>query len=120
MKKYNFATMLKVKNHIKNLKHVLWEWITLFAFSTCLLKETMFSVVNAEYNQPLNKSKTTTPTNSCRYSQCENQKISVIKQSNIDKQTEPEKVAKNHFFVVRSIGINTYHSKTTSGNSPPK
>lgn len=102
------------------MKHIFWVWFALFALSPCVVKEAIFNVVNAEYSQPLNKSKTTAPTNSCQYSQNDKQQVSVVKQSKINKQTEPAEVAKNLFFVVRSIGINTNYSNTTSGNSPPK
>lgn len=112
--------MFNAKQYIKNLKHILWVWFALFTLSPCVVKEAMFSVVNAEYSQPLNKSKTTAPTNSCQYSQNDNQQVSVVKQSKINKQTEPAEVAKNLFLIVHSIEINTNYSKTTSGNSPPK
>lgn len=112
--------MFKAKQNIKNLKRLLWVWFAFFALSPCVVKEAMFSVVNAEYLQPLNKSKTTAPTSSCQYSQNENQQISVVKQSKINKQTEPAEVSGNLFFVVRSVGINPRYSKTISGNSPPK
>lgn len=112
--------MFKAKSNIKNLKHLLWVCFAFFALSPCVVKEALFSVADAEYAKPLNKSKTTAPTNSCQYSQNENQQISVVKQSKINKQTEPDEVTENLFFVVRSVGINTNYSKTTSGNSPPK
>jgi len=112
--------MLKAKSHIKKLKHILCVYFALFALSPCVVKEALFSVANVEYAKPLNKTKTTAPTSSCQYSQNDKQQISVVKQSKINKQTEPAEVSEILFFVVRSVGINTNYPKTTSGNSPPK
>lgn len=112
--------MQKVKSHIKNLKHLLWVWIVFFALSPCVVKEAIFNIVDIEYNQPLNKSKSTAPTKTCQYSQNDIQKYSVAKQSNIAKHTEAEKLTVNVLLVIRCIGLNTSFSKTTSGNSPPK
>ena len=102
------------------MKHILLMWFALFALSPCVVKEVLFSVANAEYSKPLNKSKTITPTNSCQYSQNDNQRISVVKQSDTNKEIEPFDVSENLFFVVRSTKINSKYSKTSSGNSPPK
>lgn len=112
--------MLKTKHPIINTKHFLLLWFVLFALSPCVVKEVMFSVTNAEYAKPLNKSKTVAQSNSCQYSQGENQQISIVKQWIIDKQTEPAEVAEHLVFVVRNNGIKTNYSKTYSGNSPPK
>ncbi len=114
--------MLKTNQnqHIKNFKHILYVWFIFFALSPCVVKEAMFSVVNAEYSQPLNKSKTTAPTNYCQYSQEDSQQISIIKLSKIDRQTEPVITFKNLFFIVHSHEIITNYSKVFSGNSPPK
>lgn len=110
--------MQKIKSHIKNLKYLIWGWITFFALSPCMVKDLIFNIVDIEYNQPLNKSKTTISFNSCQYSQNDTQKTPVVKQSKIN--TKPEKVEENHFVVVCCIGLNTNNSKRTSGNSPPK
>ena len=112
--------MFKAKNHIKNMKHILLMWFALFALSPCVVKEVLFSVANAEYSKPLNKSKTTTPTNSCQYSQNDNQQISVVRKSNTNQEIEPFDVSENLFFVVCSTKINGKYTKTSSGNSPPK
>jgi hypothetical protein len=112
--------MQNFKSHIENLKHLLWVWIAFFALSPCAVKEVIFSVVNAEYTKPLNKTKTTAPTSSCQYSQIDNQQVSITQQSKIKKQTEPAEITSNRFFVIRNSGINVNYSKTFSGNSPPK
>ncbi len=112
--------MYKAKSHITNLKHLLWVWFALFALSACAVKDAVFSAANAKYAIPLNKTKTTIPASSCHYSQVQDQQISVVKQSKINKQTEPAEITANSFFVFCSISINTLYPQTTSGNSPPK
>lgn len=112
--------MLKTTSHIRTARHILLMWFVLFALSPCIVKETLFSGINVEYAQPLNKSKTTTPTNSCQYSQNDNRQISVVKQSNINKQTEPVDISGNQHWIARSAKIYGNHSKTFPGNSPPK
>lgn len=94
-------------------------WFIFFALSPCPVKEVWFSAVNTEYSRPLNKSKTAS-TNLCQYSQNENQQVSVVKQSNASKQTEPVLFSKRLFCVVHSINFEADYSKTFSGNSPPR
>ena len=95
-------------------------WFVLFALSPCVVKEAFFSLANAEYIKPINKTKSTAPTNSDQYSQIDNKQISITKQTNISKQVEPVKISENLFFVVCSIKINSKYSKNSLGNSPPK
>lgn len=112
--------MTKKESHIKNCRHILLMWFVLFSLSPCTVKEALSQVVNTDYVKPLNKSKTIAPTNSCSYSQNENQQISVVKKSKINKQIEPVDVAdKSHFALLSARAYNDY-SKTSSGNSPPK
>lgn len=111
--------MLKAKKHIKITKHILLMWLVVFALSPCITKEALFSVVNAEYTKPLNKTKTTAQARSCQYSLSDIQQISIVKQSKIKKQTDPVRIFTNPFDVVRSIGKISYYSKTFSGTSPP-
>ncbi|MDD3772229.1 MAG: hypothetical protein RBT46_01530 [Weeksellaceae bacterium] len=112
--------MFKTKNHIRNTQHIVLMWFVLFALSPCVVKEAFFGISNTEYAKPFNKTRTITPTNSCQYSQNEKQQISVVKQSDINKEIEPFVVSENLFFAVRSIKINNKYSKNSSGNSPPK
>ncbi len=94
-------------------------WFVLFALSPCVVKEAFFSLANAEYIKPINKTKSTAPTN-CHYSQKDNQQISITKETNINKQVEPVKISENLFFVVRSTKIKSKYSTNSLGNSPPK
>ncbi len=108
------------KNHIRNTKHFFLTWFVLFALSPCVVKEALFSQVNITYAKPLNKSKTTSLTNSCQYSQNDNQQISVSKQLKINKEIEPVSSFDNPYFVIYRPKINSKYYKTFSGNSPPK
>ncbi len=112
--------MLKTENHIRNTKHILLMWVVLFSLSPCIVKEALFSSASVGYAKPLNKSKTTAPTNSCQYSLNENQQVSVVKQSKINKQIEPTDFSEKRLFVIRSTKIHGNYSKTFSGNGPPK
>lgn len=112
--------MSKIAGYIRNAKHILLMCFILFALSPCIVKEVLFGPAIVEYAKPLNKSKTTTQTNSCQYSQTENQQISVVKQTKINKQTEPVDFLASQPFVARSAKILGKYSKTFSGNSLPK
>lgn len=112
--------MFKTGNHIRNMRHIVLMWFILFALSPCVVKGVLFSVADAGYSKPLKKSKTTAPTSSCQYSQNDNQQISVVKQSDTNKEIEPYNVSGKLFFVVRSTKIKDKYSNTYSGDSPPK
>ena len=112
--------MLKTGNYIKNFRRIILMWFVLFSLSPCTVKEVFFTSINIDYSKPLNKSKTTTQTSSCAYSQNESQQISVVKKSKINKQIEPVDFTHNQYFAVHSVKIDNDYSKTSSGNSPPK
>lgn len=95
-------------------------WFVLFALSPCSVKKFLLNVVESEYNQPLNKSRTTFPTNSCQYSQNEIRQNTVIKQSENKVQIEPVDYSVRKKISVRVVNIRNSYSKTFSGNSPPK
>jgi hypothetical protein len=104
------------KCHNKIGKHLLIVWFAIFALSPCGVKESMFSMINAEYAKPLNKTKTTA--SSCQYAQGD--QVSIAKQSKINKETKPVEVTKSLLYVFQDIALNTFNPQTTSGNSPPK
>jgi len=112
--------MPKIKNYIEDLRHILLMWFVLFSFAPCTVKEVLRHSVTTDYAKPLNKSKTTTLTSSCFYSQIENQQISVVKKSKINKQIEPFDFSGNQYFAVHSAKVYGDYSKASSGNSPPK
>ena len=107
-------------NHLKNFKHIVWMCFVLFSLSPCTVKEALVSSVNADYANPINKSRTSIPTNSCSYSQNERQQVSVVKKSKTNKQIEPIDIIGHHPFPVHSAKVYNNFSNTTSGNSPPK
>src|SRR3546814_68673 len=92
----------------------------LFSLSPCIVKEALFHSANGEYVKPLNKTKTTTLSSLCQYSPNESHQISVAKQVKIYRQIEPVNFTGNQQIVVRSDKAQNNHSKTFSGNSPPK
>src|SRR5690606_21161988 len=110
----------KKESHIKNFRHIVLMWFVLFSLSPCTVKEALFHSANTDYAKPLNKSRTTTPTNSCLYSQNESQQISIVKKSKITKQIEPVSVSNNLCFTALPSKVYNDYSKTSSGNSPPK
>lgn len=112
--------MPKTGSHINNFRHIVLMCLVLFSLSPCTVKEALFTSVNADYAKPLNKSRTTTPTNSCSYSQNESQQISIVKKSKVKKQIEPIDFFGNQHFSVHSAKIYNNYSNTTSGKSPPK
>jgi len=112
--------MPKINFHIKIFKPILLLGFVLFSFSPCTLKEVFLSSVNAEFANSLNKTKTTASISSCAYSHNENQQISVEKNSESNKQTEPVDFFNKPFFAVHSTKVYNKYSKTSSGNSPPK
>lgn len=112
--------MPKMKIHIKIFRHIVFMWFVLFSLSPCTVKETLFLTVNTDYAKPLNKSKTTTSTSFCSYSKNENQKISVVKKSEINKQVESVDLFYNKWLAESFTKIYNDYSKTSSGNSPPK
>lgn len=112
--------MLKTKTRINILHRIIMMWFVLFALTPCTVKEVLFSTLNLELPESLNKSKTTTSSNSCQYSQNKNQHVSFAKQTKINKKIDPIDFSKQKLFVAQSIPIKNNYSKTFSGNSPPK
>lgn len=115
----NFVIMLKVENHIKNIRCIVLMWFMLFSLSPCTVKEVLLHSVNTEYARPLNKSKTT-QTNPCQFSSGEHQHISSAQQSKINKKIVPVDFVCNYAFAVYASKIDKKYSKGFSGNSPPK
>lgn len=112
--------MPKMKFHINNFRRILLMWFVLFSLSPCTVKEVLFYSLNTDYSKPLNKSKTSTQTSSCSYSQNEKQQISAAKKTRINKQIEPvDSFDKAYLTGYVAKDYNNY-SKTSSGNSPPK
>lgn len=112
--------MSKKRKHIKYLKHIVLILFLLFSLSPCTVKEALFHSVNTDYAKPLNKSRTTTPTSSCSYSQNDNKQISVVKKAKINKEIESFNSVNNLCFAILSVKVYNDYSKTSSGNSPPK
>lgn len=112
--------MKKMKIHIKIFRHIALMWLVLFSLSPCKIKEVLLHSVNTDYAKPLNNSKTTTSSSSCSYSQNENQQISVVRKSEINKQAEPIYLFYNKYLAGNFTEIYNDYSKTSSGNSPPK
>ena len=112
--------MLKTKTRINILHRIIMMWFVLFALTPCTVKEVLFSTLNLELPESLNKSKTTTSSNSCQYSQNKNQHVSFAKQTKINKKIDPIDFSKQKLFVAQSSPIKNNYSKTFSGNSPPK
>ena len=112
--------MLKTKTPINILHRFIMMWFVLFALTPCTVKEVLFSTLNLELPESLNKSKTTTSSNSCHYSHNKNQHVSFAKQTKINKKIDPIDFSKQKLFVAQSIHIKNNYSQTFSGNSPPK
>ena len=111
--------MLKVENHIKNIRHIVLMWFMLFSLSPCTVKEVLLHAVNTEYTKPFNKSKTT-QTNPCQFASNEYQQISAAQQSKINKKIEPVDIVCNYAFPAYAAKMDKNYSKTSTGNSPPK
>jgi len=112
--------MLKIKTHITIIKPLILTWFVLFSLSPCTVKEVFFNSVNTSYTKPLNKSRTTSQTSFCSYSQSDIQQISFVKKSKINKQVKPFYSTVNHCSDLISPQDYNHYSKTSSGNSPPK
>lgn len=114
-----FAAMQKTTN-TRMAKHILSVCVILFALIPCTIKEALLGSLNVEYAKPLNKSKTTTTTKLCHYSQNENQQISITKETKINQELQLIDFSAKPNFVISSAKIYAKYSKTFSGNSPPK
>lgn len=110
--------MLKTKDSIKNIKHLLLMWFVLFAFSPCVVKEALFSTVNTAYTQPLNKSKTTSLADACQAFQRGNRQISAPKRLNITTETQP--VNANRNIAIHPVSVNRKQANAYTVNAPPK
>ena len=115
----NFVIMLKVENHIKNIRYIVLMWLILFSLSPCTVKEVLLQSVSTEYAEPLNKPKTTR-TNPCQFSSNGHQHLASAQQSKINKKIEPVDFSCNYAFPAYAVKIGKNYSKTSTGNSPPK
>jgi hypothetical protein len=116
-----FAAMLKTEFHINTYaRHIALMLFVLFSLSPCTVKESLFLSVNREYTKPLNKSRTTSQTNTCTYSQQEGQRIQVTAKSIINRQVEPDGFLVKIYVALHPAKDCKYYSKRSSGNSPPK
>jgi len=111
--------MPKINIHIKIVRHIILIWFVLFSLSPCIVKEVIFSSINADYVRPLNKSKIITSANTCLYSQNVKQEISIVKKSKLSKEVEYLDFLDNTWFELHSTSVYNKYSKTSSGNSPP-
>lgn len=92
--------------------------LVLFAFSTCMVKGTLFGMVDVAYAKPLNKSKTVAPISACQYSH--DQRTSTVVQAQARKQIEPIGDAEGQYGAICADKVFGKYSKNCSGNSPPK
>lgn len=107
-------------NHIKIFRYIILIGFVLFSLSPCTLKKVVYQSINSDYTIPLNKSKTTTQTGNCSYSQQENLQTSIAKKVKINKQIRLIDFLNKEYLEVDSAKTHNNYSKTSSGNSPPK
>lgn len=112
--------MFTAKIYTKNLRNLLLVWFLLFAVSPCFVKDTLFSVVEVPYAKPFHKTKTTSTTSFCQFTQKSNQVHSTFKQSDNQLGLEPLFTWENPMAVIKSEKILSSYTKNFSGNSPPK
>jgi hypothetical protein len=112
--------MLKTEFHIKYARHIALMLFVLFSLSPCTVKESLFHSVNWEYSKPLSKSRTTSQTSTCSYSQLEGQRIQVTAKSITNRQSEPDGLLVKIYFAPHPAKGYKDYSKCSSGNSPPK
>ena len=111
--------MKKVK-HNKTFRHIILMWFVLFSLSPCTVKDALFHFIHTDYAKPLNKVKAQAPVNSCSYPHYEFQQSSSVNQSRFKNQITPVYYFKNYLYDELNDIVYHYHSKTSSGNSPPK
>jgi hypothetical protein len=102
------------------IKRIVLMCFVLFSLTPCRVKEILFSAVNIEYSKPLNNSKTTSQTNVCQYSPQAGHDISIAKESKFRQQTVPADFPARQRLAHSSVKVKDKHSKSFSGNSPPR
>lgn len=102
------------------IRNVFLTLFVFFALTPCAVNKVLFTVVESEYSQPLNKSRTTLPANSCEFSQNEFRQSSAAKKSEIKKRIKPVDFPVTKKFSARILMRQKGYSKAFSGNSPPK
>lgn len=100
-----FAAMSKINLHIRVFRRIVLMWFILLSLSPCTVKEAVFNWVSIEYTKPLNKSKTTSSSGACTFSQRGNEQISPAKKSEVNQEVGSANSIDNHGVAVYSAKI---------------
>lgn len=112
--------MTNVKSHIRQLERTVLIWMILFALAPCAVKAVFTDFIQVDYQQPLNKSKTTSSVNNCQYPSVFSEKASVTQKNINGSKIEPFQFLRNKKFISGAVKLYKDYPKNYSGNSPPK
>src|SRR5690606_18687595 len=105
-------------NHIKIFRYIILIGFVLFSLSSCTLKKVVYQYINSDYTIPLNKSKTTTQTGNCSYSEEERLQTSIAKTVRNNKVNRLRDFLSKEYHEFESSKAQKNHSNTSSGNRP--